>query len=72
LPDTRGSPSVFYIKSYHKYCKSEYDDDVLSWQFWQSGPDGDILIWQICCSNLRNSVKLYVLQWKRKWWRRFN
>ncbi len=30
-------------KSLH-YCKSENDDDVLSWQFWQSGQHGDVLI----------------------------
>jgi hypothetical protein len=49
----------------YEYCKSENDDDVLS--FWQSGQDGDVLFWRICCLKLRNFIKLYVMQWNGKW-----
>jgi hypothetical protein len=50
-----------YFRKVH-YCKSENDDDVLSWRFWQSGQDDDVLISQVCCSKLWNSVKSYFLQ----------
>ena len=33
------------------YCWSENDSDVLSWRIWQSGQDGDVLIWRFVAQN---------------------